>query len=89
MAFLRQALVLCSRSTELQIFLNETKYRLAIRFQDKEWMLKVCYLNDIFTTVNNFNTSMQGRNQTIITLSKKLSVFKENLQLGKMELERG
>ena len=64
------------------------KHRLAIRFQDKEWMLKVCYLNDIFTAVNDLNTSMQGRNQNIITLSEKLSPFKE-LQLWKMKLERG
>jgi len=64
------------------------KHRHAIRFQDKEWMLKVCYLNDIFTAVNDLNTSMQGRNQNIITLSEKLSPFKE-LQLWKMKLERG
>jgi len=51
-------------------------------------MLKVCYLKDI-TAVNNFNTSMQGRNQNIITLSEKLSTFKEMLQIWKMKLERG
>ena len=43
-------------------------HRHAIRFQDKEWMLKVRYLNDIFTTLNELNTSMQGRNQNIISL---------------------
>ena len=51
---------------EVQVFLNEKNHRHAIRFQDKEllkvWMLKVCYLNDIFTTLNVLNTSMQGRN---------------------------
>ena len=52
-------------------------------------MLKVCYLNDIFTTMNELNTSMQGRNQNIITLSEKLSAFKEKLQLWKNKVERG
>ena len=52
-------------------------------------MLKVCYLNDIFTRLNELNTSMQGRNQNIITLFEKLSAFKEKLQLWKNKLEHG
>ena len=52
-------------------------------------MLKVCYLNNIFTALNDLNTSMQGRNQNIITLSEKLSAFKEKLQLWKKKLESG
>ena len=67
--------------TEVQVFLNEKNHRHAIQFQDKEWMLKVCYLNNIFTTLNDLNTS--------ITLSEKLSAFKEKLQLCKNKLERG
>ena len=75
--------------TEVQVFLNEKNHRHAIRFQDKKWMLKVCYLNDIFITLNELNTLMQGRNQRIITLSKKLSAFKKKLQLWKNKLEHG
>jgi len=75
--------------TEVQVFLNEKKHRHAMQFQDKEWMLKVCYLNNIFTALNDLNTSMQGRNQNIITLSEKLSAFKEKLQLWKKKLESG
>ena len=75
--------------TQVKVILNEKNYRHAIRFQDKEWMLKVCYLNDIFTTLNELNTSMQSRNQNIITLSEKLSAFKEKLQLWKNKLEHG
>ena len=74
--------------TKVQVFLNEKNHRHAIRFQDKKWMPKVCYLN-IFTALNDLNTSMQGRNQNIITLSEKLSTFKEKLQLWKNKLERG
>ena len=75
--------------TKGQAFLNEKNHRHAIRFQDKKWMLKVCYLNDIFPALNDLNISMQGRNQNIITLSEKLSAFKEKLQLWKNKLERG
>ena len=66
--------------TKVQVFLNEKNHRHTIRFQDKKWMPKVCYLN-IFTALNDLNTSMRGRNQNIITLSEKLSAFKEKLQL--------
>ena len=75
--------------TELQIFLNEKNHRHAIRFHEKPWMLKVCYLNDVFASVNELNTSMQGRDQNIITLSEKLSAIKEKLLLWKGKLERG
>ena len=71
----------------MQVFLNEKNYRQAIQFEDKEWMLKVSYLNDIFTTPNELNTSMRGRNQNITTLFEKLSAAKENLQLWKNKLE--
>ena len=74
--------------TEVQVFLNEKNHGHAIWFQDKEWMLKVCYLNDIFTTLNELNTSMQDRNQNIITFTEKLYAFKK-LQLWKNKLERG
>nr|XP_039248831.1 protein FAM200B-like [Styela clava] len=63
--------------TEVQFFLNDKKHRHAIRFEDKEWMLKVCYLNDIFALLNDLNLSMQGRNQNIRTISERLSAFKE------------
>ena len=75
--------------SELQTFLNYKNHRHAIRFDEKPWMLKVCYLNDIFAALNELNTSMQGRNQCIITLSEKLSVFQEKLPLWKGKLERG
>ena len=75
--------------TEGQAFLNEKNHRHAIRFQDKKWMFKACYVNDIFPALNDLNTSMQGKNQNIITLSEKLSTFKEKLQLWKNKLERG
>ena len=75
--------------TELEMFLNEKNHRLAARFQDKSWMLQVCYLNDVFSAVNELNTSMQGRDRNIIALSEKLSAFKEKLRLWKGKLDHG
>ncbi|XP_014664178.1 PREDICTED: protein FAM200A-like [Priapulus caudatus] len=75
--------------TELEIFLREKNHRHAARFTDRQWMLKVCYLNDVFAAINELNTSMQGRDQSVITLSEKLLAFKEKLVLWKRKLERG
>jgi len=46
---------------------------LASRFGDKSWMIKVCYLNDVFTAVNEVNTSLKGIYQNSIVLSEKIS----------------
>ncbi|GMH35000.1 hypothetical protein BSKO_02861 [Bryopsis sp. KO-2023] len=75
---------------EVEVFLTEKSHRLADKFSDKLWMLKVCYLSDIFTLVNELNISMQGRDETIITLSERLVAFKAKLKLwkGKMEKDR-
>uniref|UniRef100_A0A8C4QEF0 DUF4371 domain-containing protein n=1 Tax=Eptatretus burgeri TaxID=7764 RepID=A0A8C4QEF0_EPTBU len=67
--------------TELQIFLNEKNHRHVIRFHEKPWMLKVCDLNDVFASVNELNTSMQGRDQNIIMLSDKLSQHRDEFHL--------
>ena len=47
-------------------------------FGSKKWILKICYLNDIFNAVNDLNTSIQGRNQNIISLSERLSATVED-----------
>lgn len=74
--------------TELQIFFIE-KHRHAIRFDDKPWMLKVYYLNDVFATVNELKMSMQGRDHNILTLNENLFAFKTKLHLWKGRMERG
>lgn len=75
--------------TELQIFLTEKEHRLADLFDDEEWLLKVSYLNNIFTAVIELNLSMQGRDHNIITLGEKLTAFKSKLALWKTKLARG
>ena len=64
---------------ELKIFLIEKKCNVASKFDDKPWMRKVYYLNDVFIAVNELTSSMQGRNHNIIdiVLSEKLLGFKD------------
>ena len=46
---------------ELKTFLKVKNHCFAARFDEKPWMLKVCYLNDVFNQVKELNTCMQGR----------------------------
>ena len=74
---------------EIKIFLEEKKHQLAARFNEKHWMLKLCYLNDIFAAVNELNISMQGRSETILDISEKMLSFKAKLKLWKGRIVRG
>ena len=78
----RSKLLLCvvDLRTELKIFLNGKNYRHAILFYDSPYIIKVFHLNDIFTSVSDLISTMNSRDQNIITLYKKPFVFKEKLQ---------
>ena len=45
---------------EVLIFLTEQNTNLADYFHDNLWLLKLCYLADIFDKINGMNLLMQG-----------------------------
>jgi hypothetical protein len=49
-------------------------------------MLKLSYLLDIYSEINNLNISMQGSDQTLIGLTEKLTAFKGKLKLWKRKI---
>lgn len=51
--------------------------------------MQVAYLADIFAEVNALNLLMQGRDQTIVVLSEKLTAFNGKLKLWKRKIEIG
>ncbi|XP_076062453.1 protein FAM200A-like [Oratosquilla oratoria] len=59
--------------TETEMFLAEKKHQLAHKFSDSNWLMQVAYLADIFAEINSLNMSMQGRDQTLVGLSEKLT----------------
>ncbi|XP_045109696.1 SCAN domain-containing protein 3-like [Portunus trituberculatus] len=67
--------------TETEMFLTEKKHQLAHKFSDSNWLMQVAYLADIFAEINSLNMSMQGRDQTLVGVSEKLSSFKAKLKL--------
>lgn len=51
--------------------------------------MQVAYLADIFAEINSLNMSMQGRDQTLVGLSEKLSLFKGKLKLWMNKVKAG
>ena len=47
---------------EVQLFLLNHKGTLAEGFNDESWLLKFCYLADIFEALNESNLQLQGKN---------------------------
>lgn len=46
---------------EVALFLQEKKSKHAEFFQNKEWLVKLSYLSDIFLKLNELNLSLQGK----------------------------
>ena len=72
-----------------EVFLAEKSHPLAHKFSDSKWLMQVAYLADMFAEINSLNISMQGRDQTVVGLSEKLSAFKGKLKLWMNKIKTG
>ncbi|XP_014770370.1 zinc finger BED domain-containing protein 5-like [Octopus bimaculoides] len=65
---------------ELHAFFKEEKYDCFLEYlQCSFWVSKLEYLTEIFAQLNSVNTSMQGRDENIFTLTDKLVSFLKNV----------
>ncbi|XP_060864312.1 protein FAM200B-like [Metopolophium dirhodum] len=53
---------------------------------DEEWWAKSSFLTDLFEHLNKLNSSMQGRDENILTSSDKIMAFIEKLNLWKLKI---
>ena len=73
--------------TEVAVFLREHgSVELATLFDDNRFQLKVFYLPDIFSLLNELGYSLQGKNKFQIEAAKKVSAFKKKLSLWKKKI---
>ena len=70
---------LMALQVEVAMFLQEKESDLARKFDDPEFILALAYLADIFSHLNNLNSSIQGPNRTIMDAGEKLNSFLEKL----------
>ena len=50
-------------------------------FEDKIWLLKLCYLGEIFEQLNIFNTQLQGSNITKYHVFKKIKSLSQKIDI--------
>ena len=73
----------------LREFLGEESPQLAAHLNDNLWVASLVYLADIFEQLNKLNSSIQGKQTNLITLSDKVSAFMKKLDLWKKRILEG
>lgn len=55
----------------------DSAFRLSDCLTNSSWLLRLAYLADIFTKLNEVNLSMQGKNMTVFTVFDKMSLLRK------------
>ena len=70
--------------TEVAVFFREHwSVELATLFDDNRFRLKVFFLADIFSLLNELSYSLLGKNKSLLVAAEKVSAFKKKLSLWK------
>ncbi|PNF26438.1 hypothetical protein B7P43_G16508 [Cryptotermes secundus] len=72
---------------EVFCFLNGENHSLADSFSNKDFLLKMAYLTDIFEKLNILNTSLQGNEATVLSWNDKVNAFLRKLELWRNSME--
>ncbi|XP_068229067.1 zinc finger BED domain-containing protein 5-like [Palaemon carinicauda] len=66
---------------EIQLFFEvQGKTEFPVWLSDKEWIMRLTYLVDIFEQLNKLNLQMQGRNTNVIKFLDALKAFMSKLE---------
>lgn len=69
---------------EMLIFFRQDGNGVFVKyFESDAWCTKLAYLADIFSYLNAVNTSIQGRNENILTSTDKMIAFQKKILLWK------
>ena len=74
---------------ELVMFLTEQKSAFAELFLNDDWVLKLCYLSEIFGKLNDLNISLQGKKCNIYTFKDRIEAFIKKLTIWKNRTDDG
>ena len=66
---------------EIERFLSEKGSPLQEKFRDGEFVTSLAYMSDVFSFLNELNTSLQGRQVTLTDAHEKITSFKQKIQL--------
>ena len=65
---------------EVVIFLTQKNLDLVHHFCNDSWLLKLCYLADLFKKLNELNVSLQGESTNVFTLKSEIGAFIKKLK---------
>ncbi|XP_033218985.1 SCAN domain-containing protein 3 isoform X1 [Belonocnema kinseyi] len=74
---------------EVAVFLTKEKFYLASVFSDPQWMIRLAYLSDIFSHLNDLVVSMEGKDKNVIVLRKTVEAFLKKLKVWISRMEWG
>ncbi|XP_028672708.1 SCAN domain-containing protein 3-like [Erpetoichthys calabaricus] len=73
--------------SELASFLMDKNSELVKFVSDNVWLAKLAYLADIFCQLNALNTSLQGRDSSVLKTTDKITAFKKKLRIWKTRVQ--
>ena len=74
---------------ETHAFLKEQNHELADRFRDDEQIAKLLFLANVFSHVNQLNSSMQERDKLFFDVLESIDAFKGKIKLGMHRMKSG
>ncbi|KAM4598750.1 protein FAM200A-like [Polymixia lowei] len=74
---------------EVFVFLKEHLHPLAATFEDAEWIVRLAYLADVFTKLNDLNLSLQGKDSHILNMYDKVNGFIKKVNLWERKCKDG
>jgi len=75
--------------TEVHAFFLDHPFDLKSRLTDKNWLIRLAYLAEIFSKLNEVNLSLQGKQITVFTANDKIRSFIRKLQFWLGSVESG
>lgn len=74
---------------EMELFFEGEKPEFCEHLNNAVWKAELAYLADIFQKLNFLNSSMQGKNETIISATDKMNGFSKKLEFWTSTVENG
>ncbi|KAI4833225.1 hypothetical protein KUCAC02_016138 [Chaenocephalus aceratus] len=74
---------------QVMAYLKNENVNLVKHFEDKRWLARFAYLVDIFNKLNILNTSLQGKENSILDLEDGIQGFQARLGLWHSQLVAG
>jgi hypothetical protein len=71
---------------ELFCFLNGENHSLADSFSNKDFLLKMSHLTDIFEKLNILNTSLQRNEATVLSWNDKVKLWRNSMESDTLDM---